>query len=114
MLSKKQKKCIEMMLCGDFTQKEIAAEIKVSEQTICSWKKNIPEFMEEYELALREGLKEAAAKAFRTQVNLLNSKNPMTRHMAAKDILDRAGFKAEDKLNINGSAPVRIVDDLDE
>ena len=113
MLNKKQKKCIEMMLFGDLTQKEIAAEIKVSEQTISHWKKHVPEFMKEYESALREGIREAAAKAFRTQVELLSSKNPMTRHMAAKDILDRAGFKADEKVTVNGSVPVQIVDDLE-
>ncbi|WP_192929816.1 hypothetical protein [Alkaliphilus serpentinus] len=29
MLNKKQKKCLELMACGDFTQKEIASQIKV-------------------------------------------------------------------------------------
>lgn len=113
MLNKKQKKCIEMMLCGDFTQKEIASEIKVTEQTISHWKRHVPEFMEEYETALREGIREAASKAFHTQVGLLSCKSAMTRHLAAKDILDRAGFKADEKVTVNGGVPVQIVDDLE-
>ena len=113
MLTRKQKKCIEMMLSGDFTQKEIAGKIKVSEQTICNWKKNVPEFMQEYESSLREGIREAAAKAFQTQVRLLNSKSSMTQHLAAKDILDRAGFKTDDKITLSGNLPVQIVDDLE-
>ena len=34
--------------------------------------------------------------------------------MAAKDILDRAGFKPEDNMNINGTGTVVIIDDITE
>lgn len=40
MLTPKQKKCVELMVSGELKQKEIAAQINVSEQTICAWKKN--------------------------------------------------------------------------
>ena len=112
-LKAKQKSCLEMMIFGDKTDKEIAQAINVTPKTICEWKKQ-KEFQEEYSSMVKTCLHYAASKAARTQINLLDSKSTVARHMAAKDILDRAGFKAEDKLNINGSTPVRIVDDLDE
>ena len=40
MLKPKQKKCIEMLVCGAYSQVQIAREIKISEQTICNWKKD--------------------------------------------------------------------------
>lgn len=102
MLNPKQKKCLELMVRGDMEQKEIAEEIKVSEQTICNWKKS-EEFCEEYSSMLRQSINALAARAFRTQVNLLSARSEMVRYTAAKDILDRAGFVAEEKLKISGS-----------
>ena len=106
MLSAKQKKCIELMSSGEFTQKEIA-------QNICAWKK-IDEFMLELDYLIVISIRSVAAKAFKTQTKLLDSKNDMVRYMAAKDILDRAGFKPDEKLKVEGSLPVFIVDDLEE
>ena len=53
MLNSKQKKCIELMVPGDRTQREIAEVIHVSEATICNWKKN-EEFKSEYTSALKK------------------------------------------------------------
>ncbi|CVI65681.1 Sigma-70, region 4 [Clostridiales bacterium CHKCI001] len=36
MLSSKQKTCVELMILGDVTQKEIAKQINISEKTICT------------------------------------------------------------------------------
>ena len=44
MLTLKQRKCLELMVSGDLKQKEIAAQIKVSEQTICMWNNDIVRF----------------------------------------------------------------------
>ncbi|CVI73277.1 Bacterial regulatory proteins, luxR family [Clostridiales bacterium CHKCI001] len=44
MLTPKQRKCLELMVSGDLKQKEIAAQIKVSEQTICAWKNHMVRF----------------------------------------------------------------------
>lgn len=111
MLSVKQKKCLEIMILGDKTDKEIAQAINVSQKTICTWKKQ-EEFVEEYNSMMRTCLQYAAPKAFQRQLSLLNSKNAAVAHMAAKDLLDRAGFRAEEKLSLGGSVPVQIVDDL--
>ena len=113
MLTSKQRKCLELMVSGDLKQKEIAAHIKVSEQTICAWKKNA-DFMTEYESLLRSRIRSLAAAAFQTETKLLRAHSEMVRFMAAKDILDRAGFKPEDNININGVETVVIVDDCNQ
>lgn len=113
MLNSKQLKCIGMMALGEMTQKEMSKELNVSEATICNWKKNA-EFMDEYNSALKDSIREVAAKAFKTQVKLLSAQSEMVRYMAAKDILDRAGFKATEKLDINSNVGVTIIDDLGE
>lgn len=111
-LNSKQKKCIELMVTGDKSQKEIAGILNVSEATICNWKKN-DEFTNEYTSSLKNSMKDVAAKAFNTEVKLLKARSEMVRLMAAKDILDRAGFKPDDNINIS-SEPVVIVNDLTE
>lgn len=111
MLSTKQNKCLELMAIGEKSQKDISKQINITEKTICEWKKN-REFMAELDNLISLGIRSLAAKAFRTQITLLNAKSEMVRYMAAKDILDRAGFKADDKLKIEGSIPVVIIDDM--
>lgn len=112
MLNSRQKKCIELMVTGDRKQKEIAAILHVAEATICNWKKN-KEFMDEYTSSLKDSMKDVAAKAFNTEVALLKARSEMVRLMAAKDILDRAGFKPDSNVNID-LEPVVITNDLEE
>ncbi len=111
MLSKKQKKCLELMAVSDLSQRDIAKQIDVAEETISRWKKDV-EFTSELNMLVRISIQSLAAKAFHTQMKLLNSKSDMVKYMAAKDILDRAGFKATDKFRIEGAIPVVIMDDL--
>lgn len=113
MLNSKQKKCIELLVFGDKTQKEISEILNVTEATICNWKKN-DDFISEYTSSLKGSMKDVAAKAFNTEIKLLSARNEMVRLMAAKDILDRAGFKADEKLTLESTAKVTIVDDLDD
>ena len=109
-MNPKQIKCIELLLEGDMTQKEIAKAIKVSENTICNWKKD-DDFRAEYETALRGNIQMAAGEAYKTQVKLLKSRSEMVRHYAAKDILDRAGLKPTDKVDLNGAMGLKVVVD---
>ena len=109
-LNPKQKKCIELMVEGEKTQKQIAEQLDVSENTISNWKKN-DEFMGEYNTALKSNINAVAAKAFKTQLSLLNARSEMVRYMVSKDILDRAGFKASEKIDLS-LEPVVIVNDL--
>ena len=90
------------MINTDMTQKEIAKAIKMTEQTICNWKKN-DEFMAEHKKLVRYSLYSVATKAANTLISLLDADSEQVRLNAAKDILDRAGFKPEDKVEINGN-----------
>jgi len=109
-LNSKQKKCIEMMALGDRTQKEIAEQLKVTEATICNWKKN-EDFQTEYIEFMRQNLKGAVAKAFNTELQLLNARSEMVRLLAAKDVLDRAGFRPDDNVNANIDTDLHITID---
>ena len=102
MLKPKQKKCIEMLVCGSYTQAQIARELKISEQTICNWKKD-EEFAAKLSKQLRVCVQTLAPKAVRTMENLLQSESDNVRFSAAKDILDRTGFKPSDNINVNGT-----------
>ena len=48
MLNPKQVKCLELMIKGDMTDKDIAAAINITQKTICEWKKNHKEFQDAY------------------------------------------------------------------
>jgi predicted DNA-binding protein YlxM (UPF0122 family) len=98
MLKPKQVKCLELMVRGDMTDKEIAKAINITQKTICEWKRYCKEFQDEYNALMRNSLQYAAPKAFRKQQALLNSKNDMVAHLAAKDIMDRAGFNPTEKV----------------
>lgn len=100
MLKPKQIKCLELMIQGNMTDKDIAAAINVAQKTICDWKKNCKEFQDEYNSLMRRSLQYAAPKAFRKQMSLLDSNNDMVAHLAAKDIMDRAGFNPTDKMEM--------------
>ena len=114
MLKPKQVKCLQLMIRGDMTDKEVAAAINVSQKTICDWKKNNKEFQDEYNLLMRRSLQYAAPKAFRKQMSLLNSKNDMVAHLAAKDIMDRAGFNPTDKVEQQIDMDLNITIDYGE
>ena len=111
MLSNKQRKCLVRMAEGDLSQKDIGLEIKVTEQTICNWKKD-KEFMAELDNLIKISIQSLAAKAFKTQTSLLGARSEMVRYVVAKDILDRAGFKPADKVKVEGAIPVVIGEDL--
>jgi uncharacterized protein YjcR len=108
MLKPKQIKCLELMVQGNMTDKDIAEAINITQKTICEWKKNCKEFQDEYNSLMRRSLQYAAPKAFRKQVALLDSKNDMVAHLAAKDIMDRAGFNPVDKIEAEITLPVVI------
>ena len=97
-LKPKQVKCLQLMIQGDMTDKKIAEAINITQKTICDWKKNCKEFQDEYNSLMRSSLQYAAPKAFRKQMSLLESRNDMVAHLAAKDIMDRAGFVPTEKI----------------
>lgn len=102
MLNKKQKKCIELLVSGDMSQNEIAKTIGVIPGTISDWK-NKDEFREEYERANKIVINSIVPKAVQTVKSLLNANSEQVRLAAAKDVLDRAGYKAQDDIKLNAN-----------
>lgn len=113
MLKPKQLKCLELMIQGTMTDKEIAESIHITQKTICDWKKNNKEFQDEYNGLMRNSLQYAAPKAFRKQLALLQSKNDMVAHLAAKDIMDRAGFSPVDKIDLTADVDMELNINID-
>lgn len=98
MLKPKQVRCLELMIDNPkMKMKDIAEELKVTPKTISSWKKE-QEFRDEYDSNFRLRLQYASARAFRKQVDLLDSPNEMVAYLASKDIMDRAGFNPVEKV----------------
>lgn len=106
-LSPKQAKCLELMAEGNLMDKEIAAIVKVTQQTICNWKKD-KEFKKAYNEFVQNRIQFAASKAFKKQERLLESKVDMVAHLAAKDLMDRAGFKPEDRVALEADMELNI------
>lgn len=102
MLNEKQKKCIDLMITTNKTQKQIAFEINMTEKTICEWKKQA-EFKQEIQDKMKENFSSLALEAQKELKNLLKSKNEYVRLQVVKDILDRAGYRAIDKIEHSGS-----------
>lgn len=112
-MNAKQKKAVILIANGDLTQKEIATELKVTEQTIVAWKKK-QEFKDAILNHEREMLKGLTFKAIRTMENLLYAKSELVRYNAASDILDRTGHKPTEKLITESTERIQIVNDLDD
>ena len=101
LLNDSQYKCIELMITGEFTQKQIAEKINVTEKTICEWKK-LDEFKKEKEKLLRESFSDVAPKVKAELYRLaLKAESEQVKLNAIKDILDRAGLKPTDKQEID-------------
>ena len=113
MLSAKQRKAIELMMLGTMTQEKIAAEIGVTSKTIWMWKNN-DDFMAELQRVNRLALRSLAAKATKVIGDSLTSNQEWIAFQAARDILDRSGYKGEDLIKIEGAVPVTIIEDITE
>ena len=85
MLKPKQKKCIELMITGTMTQAQIARELKVSEQTICNWKKT-DEFTNELTEANRLLINSLVPRAIAKLTALLDAESEQVQIAAAKEI----------------------------
>lgn len=89
------------MVESGLKDKEIAEAINITPKTICEWKKD-SEFRQEYEEMMRTTIAFSCTKALRKQIELLDHKNGMIAHNAAKDLLNRGGFNPTDKVEISG------------
>ncbi|UTH14758.1 phBC6A51 family helix-turn-helix protein [Macrococcus equipercicus] len=108
-MNSKQLKAVTLMFEGVLTQKEIASELKVTEQTITNWKKK-QEFKDALLEVERDYLKGLTPKALKTMEKLLDAKSELVRYNAASDILDRTGHKPTDKQEVQITTPTIIND----
>lgn len=113
MLKAKQLKAVDMLISGDFSLEEIAAYLKISNKTLYNWRQN-EEFNAELNRKMRLKISGIAPKALKQMEKLIHAKSEMVSHLAAKDILDRAGFEPDSNVNINGEGTVLIVDDISD
>jgi hypothetical protein len=104
-LSDKQVIAVTLLASGR-TARSVAAEIRVTPQTICAWRKN-PDFVAAVNSCQREtiesarvALQQAAAAAVDAIVELVRSaESEETRRKAANDILRMAGYEAASSAN---------------
>lgn len=98
-LSSKQAECLKLMILNPKAKgRELAEILNVTEKTISQWKNHNADFQTEYKTLVESKLQYAAAQALEKQIALLGSKNDMVAHLAAKDLLDRTGFKPTEKV----------------
>lgn len=97
MLSDEQIKCITLMITTNKTQKQIANELKITEQTICNWKKQ-KDFQDAIQNGIKDNFSSLAVDAQKELSKLLKSKNEYIKLQVVKDILDRAGYKPTEKI----------------
>lgn len=106
-LTTKQIKCIELMVEG-WKQGDIAHEIGIASETISRWK-NQDLFIQEYKNAIDTKFKYLAGFAQKTIEDLAkDSKNDNVRLSAAKDILDRGGYKPVEEIEGNFGLQISI------
>ena len=110
MLSEKQMQCINLMVIENKTQKQIAKELKITEQTICNWKKD-KEFKNEIEQNIKENFGSLAVEAQKELKKLLKSNNEYIKMQAVKDVLDRAGYKPTERIK-NEVEPSKKFEDI--
>lgn len=87
------------MVIENKTQKQIAKELNITEQTICNWKKD-KEFKNEIEKNIKENFGSLALDAQKELKKLLKSNNEYIKMQAVKDVLDRAGYKPVERREI--------------
>ena len=98
-----------------FTHREISGQINRTFGTIETWFCRDPFFRQEYEKfkneylqgvigAAQERLQGAADQAMETLLELTRDESPRIRLDAARDILDRAGFKPGQVLELTGKS----------
>lgn len=115
MLKPKQVECLKLMMQNPkISGKELAETLNVSEKTISQWKNRNTEFQDEYNTLVRSKIQYAATQALGKQIDLLQSRNDMVAHLAAKDLMDRAGFNPVEKIEQDIDMDMNITVDYGE
>lgn len=112
MLNEKQERCIFLMVTTSKTQKQIAKEIEVAERTISDWKKD-QEFKDEIKKQMNNNFGSLAIEAQKELAKLLKTKNEKVKIQAIKDILDRAGYKPKEQIEVSKNTS-EITEEIDK
>ncbi len=104
-MATKREQVISLLVSTNMSQQEIAREVGVHGTTISKWKKD-PDFQAMLEEAQWQFLGDLARPAIRVLRESLQAKNEQIRFQAAKDILDRTGYKPIDKQEITGNLDI--------
>lgn len=99
------------MVRTNLTQREIAKELDVSEETVSRWKKR-KDFIEKKLEEERLFLGDLSSKSIQTMEKLLNARSELVRFNAAKDILDRTGHKPVEKQQVEITEAPKFIDDI--
>ena len=118
-LTKRHRTAIKLLIEGRLSKEEIAQSVKVARQTLYNWM-NDSDFIEEYNEQLAEidrrvkrRISNLVNDALDRQERILNKgKNDIAAAAVAKDVLDRAGYAAEENINVSGTEAVTIINDI--
>ena len=101
-LKSNQLRAIELLISTSMSHQEIADELGVSRETISRWVRK-PEFQQKLEEENRKCFQTMALGARREMERLaFDAKDPRVRFNACRDILDRAGYKPKEEIDVGG------------
>lgn len=120
MLKGKKLKALEILVSGNYKNyDELAKQLKISSKTLYNWRQE-EEFAAELERRINIKIGGIAPRALKRVEKIIDSKNEEVALRACRDVLDRAGYKATEKvsvggeLNTNGALSVSFEGELDE
>lgn len=103
-LSPKQQRFIHLYLTGKYNQTELANLLEMDLNTVRRWLRNdtirnyIEEFQKEEHEHIENAIKNMRSKALEKLYDLIDSENDAVALQATKDVLDRTGHKAVQKV----------------
>lgn len=108
-----QARFLALYMSTNLTQREMAKQVGVAEQTVSKWLKQ-DDFLDALQKEQRRYFSTAATAAAKKLVELIDCNNTGVALGACRDILDRAGLKPTDKVDINGGANIIVnIDGID-
>lgn len=112
MITKKQKRAIELMFEGNLSQLAISEQLKIHPTTLSRWKRD-QDFIEAMRVFTDSVISRSTPKAMATMLKLLDARSELVRFNASKDLLDRAGFMPTVKQDLTATInPVQITDNV--
>jgi transposase len=96
-LNQRMRKAVEMLVYTKMQKQEIAEELKVSRTTFSLWLRR-EDFQEAIKAEMQKAFQPLAYKARHRLEQLIDSNNEQVALSASKDVLDRAGYAATQKV----------------